>query len=213
MIDRYLTAGLCTGLLIFTGQALQAAMVVQNIPVPGQSLIAGVTTDTTFPFDLVSSFNNFDPLLGTLTNVRFDFTYDFQLTLQTPPTGGGGAGSAGGPIFVNGVNPPGGGGGNGTGGGGGPSVTLQLPFSVTGNFQVSDNLGSYLAAFPGQQSTFDFSATGHVGPDTGATGALDLKNTSSVVVTYTYTPAPEPATASLLGVAFLALARSRVRRQ
>ena len=209
MIYRKLCAGLCAGVLWCGVNAASAAIVIQTIPVPGQSLLSGITTNTTTPFDIVSFFDKFDLSLGLLTSVRFDFTYNFQLSLDLPAEGGGGSGSAGGPIFVQGDNPPGAGGGNGNGGGGPPSTTVVIPILVSGNFQVDTNLDPYLATLPGQQGIFDFNAAVNVAPSPGVTGAMLLQGTSSVQVTFTYTPVPEPAAAGLLSLGLFVLTRRR----
>lgn len=188
------------------GRAL-GAVITEQVTVPPQTVIAATgvdPTDATVTF--TSSFGQFDPALGTLTGVTFDYDYEFQIVMAG--TAGGSGGSAAGPVEINGAASSlviaGGSGGAGPG---------TVPFSETGSYSPTGDLSSYIGAGAGSfawQADEDVSPGGT--PD--FTAELDLVAPSSLTVTYTYTaPVPEPAALGLgIGSLFLLCRRARRSR-
>jgi hypothetical protein len=192
------------GVLLLTGTA-HGGVIMQTVSVPAQTLIASAPSGSN-QVGLSSVFNQFDPTLGTLTDVQFNLNYNLQFSV----TNGGGGFSISGPALVNGSQPSTSAGPAALGGGGGSGTfnvynanDSSTTLDITSTFAPYTGNGTFTFDFPSSES---FS----VGGPPGSQGELNLL-ASSLTVNYTYVAAPEPT--ALAGIALLALALTRRARR
>lgn len=159
------------------------------------------------------TFDQFDPMLGTLVSVQFQATFDIDGTLHLGPQGGGGSISGGGSYLLNGVPTSIIGAGGGQGGGGAPNSSINVDWLTTPTIDITLNDTDHpteFAQFLGTGSidmVWDTSFNVSVTPDTDASGDLNITS-ASYTLTYTY-DVPEPGSLALLGLSGLALLRRR----
>lgn len=208
-----LAVGLTT--LALTGADASAATLTQTFDDVFPRTLIGPTADyVTHQYDLYYAVeaDQFNPLLGTLNQVRVDYDFDFQISGTTGPAGGSLTSSVSLELNVN--FSPLSDSANIAVDIGGPNVLLEYPFSVEGGATIS-SASTFYNAFIGDGGVFltseadSFGGTSLIASSLGtATGQLDLLG-GTISLTYDYTPVPEPASAALLALGGLILARRR----
>ena len=187
------------------------AISTQTVSITPQTILSASTGGSSSASPLTATFNQFNPALGTLTNVGFTYTYNYNTTTGGT-LGGAGGGAANGNFLINGIVLQ----------SGGQAVVGTTTYSVTAASSGTFNLTSSSPLVPDNSlsavtgaGTYTFSFQDVVnyaggGPSGAPPTTVALVSPSSDTVTYTYTAAvPEPASLSLLGLGAIALLRRR----
>jgi hypothetical protein len=192
--------------VLFAGATgANAAMVTYTVDAAATIIPATTTSVSGVDYTDTSTFPQFNPALGTLTDASFSYNYGAAIDVEG---GGGAVGQISGELFANGVDT----GIGATGGGFGPGGVSALSGSFTGTYDdpnLTNDTGTGSATFA-WDTTGDYITIAFGTP----TVTLESTSPSPVSLTYTYTPAavPEPASISVLATGGLVLLGRR-RRQ
>lgn len=204
------------------------ATVSQTYDVPQQVLFNNTGTSSK-DVSFVTTFNQFNPSLGTLNSATITYYYDFDLSIagnSGTPSGSGGATSSASDdgMHINGALVSGDGGGNGNGDGTVGDV-VDAPFTVTDTTSGDPPLvitsaytnGAFQALSGNGTANWDWTTVVDVNSgNANSTETLTLLNTpqdeSRVNIVYDYTPAPEPITIMMMLPA-IAVAGMRRRKR
>ena len=197
-------SGTALAVLLAGAAGANAAMVAYSVDAATTLVPATTSSVSGVSYTDTSTFPQFNPALGTLTDVSFSYNYGAAIDV----TGSGGAvGQISGELFVDGTDT----GVSATGGGFGPGGVSDLSGAFSGTYDdpnLSTLAGSGTNTFA-WDTTGDYITVAYGTP----TASLEATSPSPVSVTYTYTAAavPEPASASLLAAGGLALLARRRR--